>query len=227
MDEKIRIVGLGMVNAYLLKAKDGFVLIDTGLPMQWAALDSQLAAAGCVPGKLKLIIITHGDWDHTGSVSRLREKYNVKVAMHAGDVPQVENGVMLKRKVRPLIYKIMMLYRMTMMKLKKTKMSFPRFKPDILLTDGQSLAEYGLAAKVIHLPGHTPGSIGVLTDDGDLFAGDMFTNRKKPADANIVENSGQLKNSQAKLKALNIKTVYPGHGTPFALNLLKGYKGGV
>lgn len=227
MDEKIRTVNLGMVNAYLLKARDGFVLIDTGLPIQWPLLDSQLAAAGCVPGNLKLVIITHGDWDHTGSVVRVREKYNVKVAMHAGDVPQVENGVMLKRKVKPLIYGLMFKFRMLMMKLKRSKRSFPKFKPDILLSDGQSLAQYGLAAKVIHTPGHTPGSLSVLTDDGNLFAGDLFTNRKKPAEANIIQNGSQLKSSLDKLKTLNIKTIYPGHGTPFALNLIRRYKGGV
>lgn len=222
MDEKMRILNLGMVNAYLLKAKDGFILVDTGLPMMWEALDGQLAAAGVRPGNLKLVVITHGDWDHTGSVVRLRDKYHAKVAMHAGDVPQVENGVMLKRKVKGLVYKLFMLYRMTMMKLKKVHMTYSKFKPDILLTDGQNLAEYGIAAKIIHLPGHTPGSIGVLTDDGDLFAGDTFTNRKKPAEANIIANAGQLKNTLAKLKTMKIKTVYPGHGRPFQYRLISG-----
>ena len=88
MDEKIKILELGFVNAYLLKTKDGFILVDTGLPYQGAELESKLASAGCSPGKLKLILITHGDWDHTGNVSRLREKYNVKVAMHPGDIDQ-------------------------------------------------------------------------------------------------------------------------------------------
>jgi hydroxyacylglutathione hydrolase len=220
MDEKIRVLNLGMVNAYLLKAKDGFVLIDTGLPYMWEALDSQLAAAGCQPGNIKLIIITHGDWDHTGNAARVREKYKVKIAIHSGDVPQVENGVMLKRKVKPFIYWIMFKFRMLMRQLQKNKMIMPKFKPDILLTDGQSLSEYGLAAKIIHTPGHTPGSLCVLTDEGDLFAGDLFTNRKKPAEANIIENSGQLKSTMAKLKTLNIKMIYPGHGKPFARSLI-------
>jgi hydroxyacylglutathione hydrolase len=215
MNEKIKVLGLGMVNAFILKAKDGFILIDTGLPYLWQALDSQLTSAGCKPGNLKLIIITHGDWDHTGNAAKVREKYNAKIAMHAGDVPQVENGVRLKRKVRPFTYWLMFQFRMLMRKLQGVKMVFPRFKPDILLTDGQSLAEYGLAAKVIYLPGHTPGSIGVLTDDGDLFCGDTFTNRKKPAEANIIENSAQLKSSLAKLKMMNVKMIYPGHGKAF------------
>jgi glyoxylase-like metal-dependent hydrolase (beta-lactamase superfamily II) len=104
-----------------------------------------------------------------------------------------------------------------MRKLQKVKMVIPKFKPDILLSDGQSLEEYGLAVKIIHIPGHTPGSIGVLTAEGDLFAGDMFVNRKKPDSAQIIENPAQMKNSLEKMKQMNIKTVYPGHGMPFEM----------
>jgi hydroxyacylglutathione hydrolase len=217
MNYTVNVISLDFVNAYLVKAKEGFLLIDTGLPNHRERLEKELLSAGCLPDTLKLIILTHGDWDHTGNASRLREKYHVKIAMHPGDVSQVENGVFLKRTVRPLLYKIFMTVRMLKRKLQKNTMSIPRFKPDILFFDNQRLDEYGLAAKVIHIPGHTPGSIGVLTDEGDLFAGDTFVNAKKPADARIVENPAQLKNSIAALREMNIKTVYPGHGKPFAM----------
>ena len=217
MSDNVKIISLDFVNAYLLKAKEGFVLIDTGLPYQWEMLEKELISAGCLPDKLKLVVITHGDWDHTGNVTNLREKYNVKCAMNAGDVPQVENGVMLKRSVRPLMYKIFFAFRMLKLKLNKDKMNIPKFKPDIILTDGQSLEEYGLTAKTIHIPGHTPGSMGVLTAEGDLFSGDMFVNRKKPDSAQIIENRTQLKDSLERMKKMNIKTVYPGHGRPFEM----------
>jgi hydroxyacylglutathione hydrolase len=217
MKEAITVIGLDFVNAYLIKTKDGYVLIDTGLPNQWERLEKELESAGCLGGALKLIILTHGDWDHTGNASRLREKYNVRVAMHPSDVNQVENGVFLKRKVRPLFYRIFFTIMMLRRKLQKNKISFPKFKPDILLSDGQRLEEYGVTAEVIHIPGHTPGSIGVITDEGDLFAGDTFVNNKKPEDARIIENPGQLKTSLAALKKMKIKTVYPGHGKPFLM----------
>lgn len=215
MDNKIIRLKLGMVNAYLLKAGDGFILIDTGLPFQWTMLESQLMAAGCIPGNLKLIIITHGDWDHTGNVLRLKEKYKVRVAMNAADVPQAENGKMLKRKIRTFIYKMIFTFRMLTRKLQRKKMSYPKFTPDILLSDGQSLEQYGLKAKVIYIPGHTPGSIGVLTEEGELFAGDTFVNRFRPNIADIIENQEQLKDSLAKIRTLNVRMIYPGHGKPF------------
>ena len=217
MHDAIKVIGLDFVNAFLLKTEDGYMLIDTGLPDLWEKLEEELISVGCLPDQLKLVIITHGDWDHAGNAGRLREKYNIRVAMHPGDVNQVENGVILKRKVSPLLHRLLFTIMMLRRKLQKNKMSFPKFKPDILLSDGQSLEEYGSTAKVIHIPGHTPGSIGVITDEGDLFAGDTFTNRKKPGAAGIVENSGQLKHSLDKLRKMNIKTVYPGHGKPFLM----------
>ena len=216
-EAKIRVIALDFVNSYLLKAGDGYILIDTGLPGQREKLENELRSAGCLPGKLKLIIITHGDWDHTGNARALREKYNVRIAMHPGDVDQVENGVFLKRKVRPLLHRVFFSLMMLKRKLQGTKMSFPKFKPDILLADGQSLAEYGSTANVLHIPGHTPGSIGVITDEGDLFAGDTFVNRKKPDSATIIENQAQLDASLEKIRKLKIRTVYPGHGEPFSM----------
>jgi glyoxylase-like metal-dependent hydrolase (beta-lactamase superfamily II) len=228
MNDKIKVIGLDFVNAFLLKAEGGYILIDTGLPGHWEKLAKELISAGCLPGKLKLVIVTHGDWDHAGNACRLREKYNVRIAIHPGDVDQVENGVFLKCKVRPFLYRIIFVIMMLKRKLQKKRMGFPKFKPDILLADGQSLEEYGLPAKVIHIPGHTPGSIGVITAEGDLFAGDTFTNRKKPGAAGLIENSRHLKNSLDKLKKMNIKTVYPGHGKPFLMEeYLHARKGGL
>jgi glyoxylase-like metal-dependent hydrolase (beta-lactamase superfamily II) len=50
--------------------------------------------------------------------------------------------------------------------------------PYILLSDGQSLEEYGLVAKIIHIPGRTPGSIGMLTAEDDLFT--VYPGHGKP-----------------------------------------------
>ena len=85
MNGNIKIINLDFVNAFLLKVKDGYILIDTGLPYQWGRLEKELISADCLPGSLKLVIITHGDWDHIGNCARLQEKYKVKIAMHSAD----------------------------------------------------------------------------------------------------------------------------------------------
>jgi len=106
---------------------------------------------------------------------------------------------------------------MLVRKLQKIKMNNNKFKPDILLADGQDLREYGFGAKIIHLPGHTKGSTRILASEGVLFAGDTLANRKKPGSAEIIGNSQELENSLARIKNLNIRTVYPGHGKPFSM----------
>ena len=98
---------------------------------------------------------------------------------------------------------------------------FKPFKPDILVDEGFSLVEYGFDAKVLHIPGHTEGSIGVLTATNDLIAGDTFTNFKKPDLAPNATNFKTLAKSVARLKTLDINTIYPGHGMPFRISDLK------
>jgi glyoxylase-like metal-dependent hydrolase (beta-lactamase superfamily II) len=212
--EDIILIEMTFVNAFLIKVIDGFILIDTGLAMYWKELEHELVAAGCLPGNLKLVIITHGDLDHTGNCLKLQEKYKCKVAIHKDDSFQAENGIFVKRKIRTFTGRIFVMIR----RLKRRgKFTFEKFKPDIYLTEGQKLTEYGLDATVIHIPGHTKGSIGIITDDGILFAGDIFTNRKKPDLATYIENTRDLENSYARLKTMQIKTIYPGHGKPFGI----------
>lgn len=214
-EEYIKIIGMTFVNAFLVKVKDSFILIDTGLSMYWEKLEAELIASGCLPDRLKLVIITHGDFDHTGNCLKLQEKYKLKIAMHREDSHMAEQGLFPKRKVKSLGAKIFILIRRLIRRLNRRKFSFEKFKPDLYLTDGQSLIEYGWDARIIHIPGHTKGSIGILTDDGILFAGDMFTNRRRPDTAAYIENSTELNESMARMKTMKIKTVYPGHGEPF------------
>jgi len=95
---------------------------------------------------------------------------------------------------------------------------FRRFKPDMYLNDGDDLSGYGLDAKVLHTPGHTTGSISILTQEGDFFCGDLMVNGEKPSISRYSDNFTENKASVSKLKDLNIKKVYPGHGRPFLLD---------
>ena len=61
----------GSVNCYLIENDSKYILIDTGSSKQRTQLEKELKNAGCKPGNLKLIVITHGDFDHTGNASYL------------------------------------------------------------------------------------------------------------------------------------------------------------
>jgi hydroxyacylglutathione hydrolase len=209
---------LGGVNAYLFAAGDQFVLVDSGPSARRAALERSLRAVGCTPGKLKLLVLTHGDGDHSGNCAFLQSKYGAKIAIHALDAGMVENGDMAwnrkgKADQRSLLFKAFGL----LGRIVDLQRGFERFTPDILVDEGFSLACFGLGAHVLHLPGHSKGSIGLLTDDGSLFCGDLAYNMPG---FKFVDDAAARARSLEKLTHYAIRTVYPGHGKPFPASVL-------
>jgi hydroxyacylglutathione hydrolase len=204
------------VNSYLVQARNVFFLIDTGMAKSIRQLDKELRNAGCHPGNLKWVLLTHGDFDHSGNSAFLREQYGARIAMHPGDLENVQSGDMFRNKtVSPLAkFLIRAMFALTGLS------SFQTFSPDTFLQDGQELAEYGWDAKVIHLPGHSKGSIGFLTQDGVLFCGDQFENTKKPGVNTLGDNLTQMRQNLQKLTGYNVKIVNPGHGSAFAFSAL-------
>ncbi len=94
-----------------------------------------------------------------------------------------------------------------------------RSKLDLSIEDGYDLSGYGFDAKVLSIPGHSKGSIGILTAGGDLFCGDLLINMDKPVLNDIIDDSAAANASVERLKSLEIDTVYPGHGKPFPTEL--------
>ncbi len=211
-DIKTIILGGFNGNCYLLKTDKGFILIDTGGKSKRRKLEQDLVSKGCRPGDLDLIILTHGDFDHTGNCAYLREKYDTIIAMHHYDVGMVEYGDMFWNRQTGNIF---------IKKLVNLLFKIRRFKPDFELDENSNLSKYGLNGKVLYLPGHSKGSIGILTSDKNLFCGDLFTNQKKPEPNSLVDNLPELNESIDKVKSLEINTVYPGHGQPFHMSSYK------
>jgi hydroxyacylglutathione hydrolase len=217
MSSEVQTIDLGFVNCYLVRADGGFFLVDTGLPVQRGALEKRLLDAGCRPGDLRLVVLTHGDLDHTGNCVYLREKYRTRIAMHREDSDLAKNAeVGATRKVKSPLLRLMMRVGRRSGAASGLSPELRHFQPDVYLVDGDGLREYGLDAQVLHLPGHTNGSIGILTHDGELFAGDTLENRRSPGPASIIAREDLLASSLLRLSKLAITTVYPGHGKPFA-----------
>ncbi len=206
--------GIGMVNCYLIKSEPHFLLIDTGASNSQKLLDQILERAGCQPGDLTLIILTHGDFDHTGNAAHLRKVFGCKIAMHVGDAPMAERGDMFIGRKRPG-FPISLL----MPALAGFGRS-QRFTPDLPLRDGDDLAALGLEARVISVPGHSRGSIAILTADGDLFCGDLLESTRRPAINSMMDDVTAGHASLQSLSGLNIRMIYPGHGRPFMLEEL-------
>lgn len=229
MGYTISTIDLGGVNSYLIKMDKGMILVDTGGPMfvdkgnneRAKILEEKLEQEGCVPGTLKLIILTHGDCDHSFNARYISKKYKVPIAMHQADEYLVKNvtadAIMKGCIYQSTVYRVIMrlmrsrFYRMSV----KIAKEYPEFEPNIRLQDGQSLKEYGLNATIIHIPGHTPGSIAILTNEGDCIVGDTFANQKKPSKALNAVDFTSLNKSVERLRDYSIRKMYVGHGKPY------------
>ena len=210
-------LNISHVNAYLVRTDPGFYLVDSGMTNARRQIELALEHLCCRPGDLKLILLTHGDFDHTGNAAHLRNKFTAKIAMHQEDSGMLTHGDMFwNRKIKNSLLKSIM---SAFIRIREKD----RCEPDIYVEDGISLTEYGWDARVFNTPGHSSGSISILTAYGDLFCGDLFTNSTgKPMLNSMMYDTEAGQTSLERLKTLAIKTVYPGHGQPFAWETLVG-----
>ena len=201
------------VNCYLVRKDSGFALIDTAKTGKRAVIEKELERLGCKPGDLKLIVLTHGDFDHCGNAAYLRQKFGARIVMQKADSGMVERGDMFwNRKAPNLLVRSLMglLFRLD---------KADRFKPDFYIKEGDNLSEYGFDAEVIELPGHSKGSVGLITEEGDLFCGDLLANVGKPDVWSLIDDPEAANASIEKVKDRELDTVYPGHGQPFPMRV--------
>jgi glyoxylase-like metal-dependent hydrolase (beta-lactamase superfamily II) len=219
MAQEIQTIDLGGTNCYLVKTDSGHILIDTGFPFQRSKLEEALEGTGCKPENLELVVITHGDIDHTGNCAYLRKKYGVRIAMHEGDTEMcLKDGMTRERGKMPADFPLPLMvlwlakgflaFALGQVRWRKP---FDKFEPDLLLEEGESLAAYGVDAKILYTPGHSKGSVSVLTDDGNLLCGDLFSN----AWGRILKSTDE--GGLERLRELGVETFYPGHGKSFSM----------
>ncbi|WP_207532668.1 MBL fold metallo-hydrolase [Desertivirga arenae] len=217
---QLSIFPFGMINCFLIKGQDKHILVDTGVPGSEGRILRQLEARGISKEEIGLIIITHGHIDHFGSVKELQEILKVPILIHEGDKAALETGMSLPDTLKAN-HKI---WNYTL----KPKLLHDKAHPcraDITLTDGEEydLAPFGIKGKVIHTPGHTPGSLSIILNDGSaiimdlassgiLLGGIAFSSRMKHPP--FHDDLQQVKDSIRKVLSLNTHTFYLGHGHP-------------
>ena len=195
----------GYANCYLLSGEGGSILIDT-----CNFNNGQGILKRVIDKNVKLILLTHGHFDHVGSAQYLAKRLNVPIAMSEKDVPIISKGEESILLGTTALGKIFSFFSKPVLKRSK----YSTFKPDVLLSEGQELSKYGVDAKILELPGHTKGSIGVLTENGDIIVGDAMFNILRPTVARIFEDEEAMRKSVEKIKKSGAKTIYVGHGKP-------------
>ncbi|MGA5036950.1 MBL fold metallo-hydrolase [Streptomyces capoamus] len=208
----IPVLGRHAVNAYLLLGRHP-VLVDAGTPGSGRRITEQVAAHGVDPRDVRLVVVTHGHIDHFGSAAELRRLTGAPIAAHAADLGPYRTG-----RVREPYLPTGPMGRL-MARHPQLHVQAEPFEPDLLVQGETGLADFGVDGRIIPTPGHTAGSVSVLTADGDLVAGDLIANSfmglLKGRPANPPFHDDPLANLASLRAMLDLKPVrlHVGHGT--------------
>lgn len=212
-----------IVNIVLVGNRDGFVLVDAGMPQSANKIISVTEERFGEGSRPNAIILTHGHFDHVGAIIELIEHWNVPVYAHHLEIPYltgkssypepdatVEGGMVAK--MSPF---------------------FPNEPIDIgdhvqeLPKDGT--IPYMDGFSWVHTPGHTPGHVSLFRDeDGALIVGDAFVTVKQENLFDVMMQQKEIsgpprylttdwkaaKQSVKKLAQLHPTVAVTGHGVP-------------
>ncbi|MGX6444775.1 MBL fold metallo-hydrolase [Neobacillus sp. K501] len=212
-----------IVNLALVSTKGGFVLVDAGMPGAAEEIKELITERFGEHARPQAIVLTHGHFDHVGSLVELLEEWRVPIYAHELELPYLtgkkdyppgDPGVDagLVAKMSPM---------------------FPNHGINIgdqvqmLPEDGSIPVMPGW--KWIHTPGHTPGHVSLFREqDRALIAGDAFVTVKQESLFKVLTQEQEISGppryyttdwdaayeSVKKLEALKPEIAVTGHGVP-------------
>jgi glyoxylase-like metal-dependent hydrolase (beta-lactamase superfamily II) len=132
-------------SVYLVNAKPDLVLIDSGAGRSFDKLVENIKSLSFGPEKLKAIIITHAHIDHIGSLAKFKEKFGLTTIAYQLDAEKIESGEEIGAEWYGITYE--------------------PCQVDRKLTKDEESLHYGeYEFKLLHIPGHTSGSIACYLD---------------------------------------------------------------
>lgn len=175
---------------YLIDAGE-LILIDAGAGNSFSLLINNIHRLGLIPENLTFVIATHRHIDHVGGLAEFKHAYNIKTIAHELDADAIESG----KGVGAEFYGI-------------------KYHPcpiDIRLTGDETELNLGKhTLKILHIPGHTSGSLAIYLDIGGkrvLFGQDIHG----PYETVFGGDIGQAIVSLRKLLQLNADILCEGH----------------
>ncbi len=207
MEEKMKIkhfvVGPVQTNCYILINNDTkeCIVIDPG--DKGESIAYTLKNDGLKPAA---ILLTHGHFDHICGVNAIKKAFGIKVYVHEHDRelisdPEKNDSIMFTGKGVSV-------------------------EADEFLRDGETLDLAGFKVKVLHTPGHTPGSVCFyIEESGVLISGDtLFQMSVGRTDLPGGSMSSLIRSLKESIITLPEDTVvYPGHGEPTSIGTEKKY----
>jgi glyoxylase-like metal-dependent hydrolase (beta-lactamase superfamily II) len=171
------------------------VLVDCGAGPGWPAIAEQLRSVGLPPGNLHTLVLTHGHIDHAGAAARARGESGCRVVAHAADAEVIETGDAQRSAATwygldlspcPVDHRV------------------SAMEDEEILTFAQG------ELRLIHTPGHTPGSLAALCEQGGkrvLFGQDIHG----PFSPAFGSDRKKWRRSMQRLLSLQADVLCEGH----------------
>lgn len=215
--------GANGVNFYMVVGDGGLTVVDAGFPGHWPLFTTWLHRNGWAVREITAVLLTHNHADHLGFADRAQAK-GATVTIHRDDLDGVQHSgpPSVPERFARNAWRPGVLVR-TAGWVRRGVTRTPTLADVRSCEDGERLDVPG-NPRVIHVPGHTPGSAAYVFDEYDVICtGDALVTRDvvsgqpgigiSPEGLNADDE--QALRSLARLEGLDVSVLAPGHGEPY------------
>ena len=200
-----KIPGVLWSCVYLIEGRDSLTLVDSGTPGSGRNVNRYLRSIGRDAADIEYILMTHSHPDHTAAAFGIAKRTGAKIVAHPLDSKVHSNG------------EVSLSY-MGVFTSVRLPIPFLRFTAVAQLVDDGDVLPIGDGMRVLHTPGHTPGSLCYLDESRSL----IFTGDTLFSDGNRISRSvpfpgssfDRYRESVHRLADIPIETLCGGHGSP-------------
>ncbi|WP_430335264.1 MBL fold metallo-hydrolase [Rhodococcus sp. ACT016] len=195
-----------LLNCYLWLGADGVTLVDTGWPDSAELIADAIAALGRQRADVHRIVLTHFHEDHVGSAAEIAGWSAVEVVAGAG------NAAYVSGEQRGPLPRLTELEKTIHAEIDESPHG-PPCRVDRQVRDGDVL-DFAGGARVIGVPGHTPGSIALYLPDADaVLTGDAVAEFDGQVILGVFNTDREAAaRCLAKIAATNAQIAGFGHG---------------
>jgi glyoxylase-like metal-dependent hydrolase (beta-lactamase superfamily II) len=207
----------GRSNSFIITNGSKNILVDTGPGFMVKILERNLTRLGI--SEIAYLVLTHSHFDHAANAHFIKGKYNAAVIIHQLEAHFLETGSnIVPFGTNPVTRVIGKLFAESVIK----RSGYNPCSAELTFNEGLDLSESGINVRIIHTPGHTPGSSSIIVCDKIALVGDtmfgVFKNSVFPPWADDVK---ALLESWRKLLETGCTVFLPSHGSENSLQLVK------
>ncbi len=206
-----------VAHSYVIREDNGSILVDTGCYTNKEEVEKEYAVKGIDPKEIKLIVLTHGHFDHCGGVDIAEELTGAPILCHKETLKFLEDGTFPPYQPRDAAGRKF---------IDEIAGPAPNDVPEhvdvtyVVGNEDFDLHPLGFNGKIIYTPGHINSAISLVMDSGDVFVGDTikghdFDESHYCCLAHICDDKEALYKSIERLLSCG-HTFYSGHFGPFS-----------